>query len=373
MRRCIGLGLAFVPLVAFGQGDAKPNEPTYEGKLRVPPGFSVTEFARVRGARFMALGPDGAVYVSQPNAGQVTRLVDQNKDGIAEQPTVAATGLDRPHGLTFRDGQLYVANTGAVVRLTLDASGKAMGSAETVAKYSSGGGHWTRTVVFGRDGGMYVSIGSSCNVCVEADSDRASVVRFNADGKGGRVYARGLRNAVGMAVNPTTGAIWVTQNERDNLRPNHQDLPPEEINILAEGGHFGWPYCYGDRQPTPDAVANEPNRCPSTIPPALPLQAHSAPLGIAFLDRASAFPQGWRSSALVAYHGSWNRDTPTGAKVVRVLTRDGKPVGVEDFIVGWQDASGKRWGRPVDVVVASDGAVLISDDQAGVIYRVTHK
>ena len=346
------------------------TDSTYGGRLRVPAGFSVTEFANVPRARFMALAPDGSVYVSQPREGQVVRLVDADRDGRAESQSVAVSGLNRPHGLAFRDGWLHIANTDAVVRVRLGEGGAALGEPETLARYSSGGGHWTRTVVFGRDGGMYVSIGSSCNVCIESSPDRAAVMRYDADGRNGRLYASGLRNAVGLAVHPASGEIWATQNERDNLRPEHEDLPPEEINILVDGGHFGWPWCWGNREPTPDPGVHDPSKCPGTIPPALALQAHSAPLGITFLDRATALPAGYRGDALVAYHGSWNRDTPTWAKVVRIRVADGKPVGVEDFVVGWLDASGRRWGRPVDVLVAADGAVLVSDDQTGTIYRV---
>ena len=217
---------------------------------------------------------------------------------------------------------------------------------------------------------MYVSIGSTCNICEERTPDRAAVMRYESDGSSGRVYSSGLRNAVGMALHPTTGKIWVTQNERDNLEPSHEDLPFEEINILQDGGHFGWPYCHGVRIPNPEF--RDRRRCEGTIPPAYSLPAHSAPLGITFLDRATAFPAEYRGDALVAYHGSWNRDVPTGAKVVRLKVANGVPVGVEDFLVGWQDAKGRRWGRPVDVVVARDGAVLVSDDQTGIIYRVTH-
>lgn len=348
------------------------TQQTYDGKLWAPNGFTVREFARVAGVRAMALGPDGAIYVSRPNAGEVVRLMDANGDGAADSQTTVVEGLDRPHGLTFHDGWLYVANTGALVRVRLDSSSgmKAMGRPATVARYSGGGGHWTRTVLFGSDGGMYVSIGSTCNICEERTPDRAAVMRYEADGSSGRVYSSGLRNAVGMALHPTTGKIWVTQNERDNLEPSHEDLPFEEINILQDGGHFGWPYCHGDRIPNPEF--RDRRRCEGTIPPAYALPAHSAPLGITFLDRATAFPAEYRGDALVAYHGSWNRDVPTGAKVVRVKVANGVPVGVEDFLVGWQDGNGRRWGRPVDVVVARDGAVLVSDDQTGIIYRVTH-
>jgi glucose/arabinose dehydrogenase len=183
------------------------------------------------------------------------------------------------------------------------------------------------------------------------------------------VFAKGLRNAVGLAVSPTSGAIWASQNERDNLTPDHEDLPPEEINILTQGGDYGWPYCYGNRLPNPEYA--DAARCAATVPPALGLQAHSAPLGLTFLSKATLLPASWRGDLLVAYHGSWNRSAPTGAKVVRVRVSGDKPASVEDFITGWQPPSGRRWGRPADVAVASDGSVLVSDDAGGTIYRVT--
>jgi glucose/arabinose dehydrogenase len=282
---------------------------------------------------------------------------------------VVATGLIQPHGLAFHKGALYVANTDGVVRIAMGANGAATSAPVYVNHYPAGGGHWTRTIVFGADNAMYVAVGSSCNLCVEQSPERAAVLRFNEDGSAKRVYASGLRNAVGLAVNPRDGTVWASQNERDNLTPNHEDLPPEEINILVDGGDFGWPYCYGDRAPNPEY--NDSSRCASTVPPALKMQAHSAPLGMAFLAGASTFPADYRGDLLVAFHGSWNRDTPTGAKVVRVHVVNEKPVSVDDFITGWQQPSGARWGRPVDVVVAADGSVLVSDDASGAIYRVS--
>lgn len=359
------------------------TQSTLNGTLWAPAGFSVREFAKVDHVRMMTLGPDGAVYVSRPRDGEIVRIVDADSDGVGESQSVVVSGLNRPHGLTFHDGWLYIANTGAVVRVRLDPSAGmvAKGAAETVATYSPMGGHWSRTVVFGADGAMYVAIGSSCNLCEEKQPDRAAVMRYDvngantangangAKGANGRVYASGLRNAVGLAVHPITRALWVTQNERDNLPPEHEDLPYDEINILRDGANYGWPYCHGDRVPNPEY--HDQSRCDSTVPPALNLQAHSAPLGIAFLAQATQFPPDYQGDALVAYHGSWNRDVPTGAKVVRIRIKNGQPVAVEDFLVGWLAANGKRWGRPVDVLVHTDGSVLISDDQAGVIYRVS--
>jgi glucose/arabinose dehydrogenase len=369
-------------LAACSSGDAAPRTatppagtppaqglvPTYDGRLRAPAGVQVTLWGRVPAARALAVGPDGAVYVSQPSQDRIHRLTDADGDGTAEVETLTLAGLDRPHGMLFHGGAFYVANTGALVRFAVR-GGRPAGAPETVVTYASGGGHWTRTVIAGADGALYVSIGSTCNICEEQSPERAAVLRVDPAARTKRVFAQGLRNAVGMAVHAPSGAIWVSQHERDNLRPDHQDLPPEEINILRDGAHYGWPWCHSARVPNPEY--GDAARCATTEPPALALQAHSAPLGMAFLTGATRLPDDARGDLLLAFHGSWNRDVPTGAKVVRIRVRDGRPASYEDFITGWQRADGSRWGRPVDVLVAADGAVLVSDDQGGVVWRVS--
>jgi glucose/arabinose dehydrogenase len=341
-----------------------------EKRLTVPSGMRATIVDTVTGARALAVGPDGAIYVSQPVANRITRIVLAS-NGAAASSTVAVKGLNKPHGMAFHSGWMYIANTDGVVRVKLDAAGKAIGTPEQLNHYGSGGGHWTRSIVFGPDNMMYVSIGSTCNVCVEKDSTRATVMQFDENGKHGRVFARGLRNAVGMAFNPVTHELWVSQNERDNIKPDHEDLPPEEINILKDGGDYGWPYCYGNRIPSPEY--HDAARCASTIAPALEMQAHSAPLSLTFLQDATQLPAAARGDALVAFHGSWNRSVPTGAKVVRIHIQNNKPVSYEDFVSGWQTPDGKRWGRPVDVAVLKDGSILISDDGTGQLVRVSNR
>jgi len=332
-----------------------------QDQLRVPAGFAVSVFApNLSGVRYLVVGPGNVVYASRPDAGVIVKLPDANHDGIADSAVVVARGLREPFGIAFRGDTMYVAEMTSVKRFDPGAAAPV-----TVVPRLPSGGHSTRTVVFGPDGQMYVSAGSSCNLCDESDSMRAAVLQFNPDGSGGRVFARGLRNSVGLAFHPTTGELWATNNDRDNLG---DDVPPERINIVKDGRYYGWPQCYlpGTRNPE---YSNAD--CSTVEPPAITFQAHSAPLGLTFYGGAR-FPREYRGDVFVAYHGSWNRSVPTGAKVVRVRVSGGRPVGVEDFIVGWQRPDGSRWGRPVGVVTAPDGALLVSDDMGGKIWRITY-
>ena len=362
--RQVGLSILFAFLVACAPAAWVTAQ---EESVTLPPGFRLGTFAGGLGApRFMAVSPSGDLMVSIPSRGQVVMLPDRDGDGKADATVVVASGLNRPHGLAFHRGFLYVAETGAVVRFPYRAGERTAGAPEVVVPdLPKGGGHWTRTIAFGPDGKLYVSVGSSCNVCEEADPRRAAILQFNPDGTGGRIFARGIRNAVGIAFHPQTGDLWATNNGRDWLG---DDFPPETILIVKDGAHHGWPYCNGTRIPDPDF--GRPDFCRTTAIPALEIQSHSAPLGLTFYA-GEAFPQAYRGSVFVALHGSWNRSVPTGYKVIRIPVRDGKPGAPEDFIVGWLRA-GRAWGRPVDVVTGKDGALYVSDDRAGSIYRIFH-
>lgn len=334
--------------------------------IKLPPGFRIEVYADdLSGVRFMALSPKGDLTVSRPRSGEILVLPDRNRDGKPDRVSVFATGLNRPHGVAWRDGALYVAETGAVQRLT-DADGDLVAEDKQLVTRGlpDGGMHWTRTIGFGPDGMMYVSAGSSCNACVEEDPARATIMRFKPDGSGREIYARGLRNAVGFSWHPTTRDLWATDNGRDWLGNN---LPPEELNRVQFGGHYGWPQCYGDRKPDQGDAAF----CAKTIPPAVEFPAHMAPLGLTFYTGAQ-FPAEYRHNAFVAMHGSWNRFPPAGYKVVRVKFKDGKPAGTEDFATGWLRGT-QDWGRPVDVLTAPDGALFLTDDAGGRIYRISYR
>ena len=277
-----------------------------------------------------------------------------------------ATGLNRPHGLAFFQGFLYVAETDAVVRFPYRAGDLTGGTREVVVRdLPSGGGHWTRTIAFGPDGKMYVSIGSSCNACDERDPRRASILQFNPAGTGERIFARGIRNAVGITFRAQTGELWATNNGRDWLG---DDLPPDTILTVTDGAHYGWPFCYGKRIPDPEF--GRPDFCKTTALPAVEIQAHSATLGLTFYT-GSMFPSEFHNDLFVALHGSWNRTVPTGYKVIRIPMRDGMPGLPQDFATGWLQGN-HAMGRPVDVITGRDGALYVSDDRAGLIYRISY-
>ncbi len=237
----------------------------------------------------------------------------------------------------------------------------------------SGGGHYTRTILFmppPDQSKLLISVGSSCNVCNEEDWRRAKILASNADGYDLGLFASGLRNSVFMAIHPVTGQIWATEMGRDYLG---DELPPDEINVIEEGKDYGWPLCYGKNIHDTDFNKNTVTPCKEPIMRAsyIDIPAHSAPLGLAFFP-GDGWPKEYRGNLLVAYHGSWNRSEPTGYKIVRYrLDNMGKHLGNEDFITGWLTKDNKAYGRPVDILIRPDGAIFISDDKAGLIYKVT--
>lgn len=334
--------------------------------LRAPPGVAITVFARDQGApRVLRMDPEGTLVASIPSRGMVVALPDRDRDGRADNAVTILSGLNRPHGLAFNGSNLFVAETNAIVRYDYDATALTARNPKLIASLPTGGNHTTRTIGIGPDRRLYVSIGSSCNVCVERDSRRAALYAMNLDGSNFKPFATGLRNTVFFSWHPGTGALFGTDMGRDLIGDN---LPPDEINIIEAGRDYGWPYCYGanvrDRSFGP-----KKRTCDTQQPSTLDLPAHSAPLGLAFIPR-DGWPERYQGGLLVAYHGSWNRSVPTGYKIV-LITDDPLGVrGIEDFITGWLAPDGAALGRPVDILALQGGVLYVSDDKAGVIYKV---
>lgn len=351
--------------------------------LHVPEGFKVNVFAAdLTVPRSMAQAPGGDVFVAESGGNRLVVLRDSTGDGDADLREVFADGshgLVRPFGLVFANHGLYVAGTTSIRRFTYQPLQlRAADSGDFVAALTaSTSGHWTRDLALSPDGNtMYVSIGSASNVAIESPP-RATVQQIRLDGSGRRTIAGGLRNPVGLAVHPVTGAVYTVVNERDGLGDN---LVPDYMAELHEGDFYGWPFAYlrpdlldprrmsGGRSESPDLAS-------STKTPAVLFQAHSAPLGLAFYD-GDTFPARYRNGAFVAFHGSWNRSQATGYKVVFVpFNPDGSPVGhYEDFLTGFliNETNPRTWGRPVDVLVLADGSLLVSDDANGMIYRIQY-
>lgn len=345
------------------------SEAALSTRIRAPRGFSIHTFARnLPNARWMAMIDTGDIVLSRPRAGEVVLVQrDADGDGVSDGSRVLLTDLDRPHGLALHAGHLYVAETGGVFRVPFDApQGVVSGEREVIIDdLPPGGNHWTRSINFGPDGKLYVSVGSTCNVCIEDDPKRAAMLRYNADGSGYEVYATGLRNSVGFAWQPGTDRLFATDNGRDLLG---DDFPPCELNQVVEGGFYGWPFANGAKIPDPDFGGNI-ERVEASIAPVYGFAAHNAPLGITFYD-GDTFPKRYHGAAFVALHGSWNRSTKDGYKVVAVWV-DERQARAEDFIVGFEEDEDVV-GRPVDLKVGPDGALYLSDDFAGVIYRITH-
>lgn len=356
--------------------------------LSLPPGFSIAIFAKdLNAPRVLALDPEGTLVTSLFNDGTVVALPDKNNDGVADR-IIALTKDLRPHGIAFkcntikettRQCKLYVAGEGAVSVYDYDPEIISATNKKTIIDLPRGGNHVTRTILFlppPNDHKLLISVGSTCNVCHESDSRRAKILVANDDGTGLQEYAKGLRNAVFMTINQTTQKVWATEMGRDWLG---DDLPPDEINIIEEGKNYGWPICYGknmhDISFDHNTYIRNPCMEPFETPSAIDLPAHSAPLGLAFIeayDWIDSWPEEYIANLLVSYHGSWNRSNPTGYKVVRhKFDLHGAYLGEEDFITGWLTKEGAL-GRPVDLLFNQDGALFISDDKAGVIYRVIY-
>ncbi|HVA92801.1 MAG TPA: PQQ-dependent sugar dehydrogenase [Chloroflexota bacterium] len=339
--------------------------------LQTPADLKVSLYATgLPNARFMALGPRGDVFVGSWSSGTVSVLLNRAGSAQASQIIPLLSGLTVPHSVAYRNGYLYVAQEDRLSRWRYNASAVTLTEGQRViSDLPSGGRHLTRTVAFGPDGAIYISVGSSCNECVDA-ANRAVILRYSANGTGRQVYASGLRNAVGLAFQPGTGRLWAVDNGQDLLGDT---TPPDELDLIKQGGNYGWPYCYGNGQADPSVSATS-GYCARTINPAVSLPAHSAPLGLTFYT-GTRLPARYRNGIFVAYHGSEARSQATGYKVVFIPVNGTHAGAPQDVITGWLPAgatsSAAAWGRPVGVLVAADGSLLISDDRAGVVYRLS--
>lgn len=337
--------------------------------LKLPSGFSISVFAKnLPGARVITFGYGGNMWVSQTSEGKITELIIQN-DKVANTIT-RFSNLNRPHGLIFSSespgNELFFAEEHKISRVLLDTEDKG----SKVIDLPKGARHFTRTLGFGPDGRLYVSIGSTCDTCYEKDPRHAAIYSMNKDGSDFKLFAKGLRNSVFFTWHPETKQMWTTEMGRDFLGDN---LPPEEINIIEQGKDYGWPICYGkniqDTKFDPKNYVVSP--CTDKIPSYIDMPAHSAPLGLAFIPGNSKWPEEYWYNLLVAFHGSWNRTEPDGYKIIRLkLDKQGNYLGTEDFISGWLTSNGAL-GRPVDILVQSNGTMYVSDDKAGVIYKIS--
>lgn len=349
-----------------------------------PDGFVVDEFATgLKGPRVIVTAPNGDIFVAESESHRVRVLRDTDGDGRADVNELFSDDLRQPFGIAFHPSgatptHVYVANTGSVVRFPYRSGDlRATGPAETIVGDLSsggrltGGGHWTRDLVFSQDDRtMFVSIGSRSNVDDDAEEmRRARIFAYDPDGKNARVYAWGIRNPVGLAIDPETGALWTSVNERDGLG---DDLPPDYITRVKEGGFYGWPWFYLGGNRDPRHPGKHPELAAQVIVPDVLVQAHSASLDLVFYD-ADRFPERYRGQIFAAEHGSWNREKRTGYKVIMVPVKNGAALGeYEDFLTGFVTSDGNVWGRPVGVTVAKDGSLLVSDDGSNIIWRVTY-
>lgn len=349
--------------------------PRPEGaELRLPPGFKAEVYAEgFDNPRWISVAPNGDAFVAEARGGRIS-VLRPGSDGKVAQREIFAEEVGRPFGIVFWKGWMYVGTPNAVVRYPYkDGQLKAEGTPEKVVTgLPADGGHWTRSLAYNpRNGKMYVTIGSSKDVGEETEPRRATVCEFNPDGSGFRIYATGLRNIIGIAAHPQTGALWATVQERDKLG---DDLVPDYLTRIQEGGFYGWPWYYIGANHDP-RMAEKPELAKKAIVPDVLLTSHTAAMCLVFYTGAQ-FPQTYRGDAFIALHGSGNRAKRVGYSIVRVPFKSGKPVGgYEDFVTGWMmgEDDPRVWGRPVGLAQAKDGALLMVDDGADKVWRISYQ
>jgi glucose/arabinose dehydrogenase len=355
-------------LVACAAPEASPRGSLPLDRIRLPAGFSIAVFSdQVPGARSLALSPKGIVYVGTRDAGRVYAVVDRDRDGRADEVRTIASGLRSPNGVAWRDGALYVAEVSRLLRFDGIDDRLASPPAPKVITdgYPREGHHGWKFIRFGPDGKLYVPVGAPCNICDQENPIYASITRISPQGGKPEIFARGVRNTVGFDWHPQTHELWFTDNGRDLLG---DDVPPDELDRAPRAGlHFGFPYCHAG---IADPELGRKRPCSAFVPPAIALGPHVAAIGMRFYTGAM-FPPAYRGQIFIAEHGSWNRSEPIGYRVTLVRLRGNQAVSYEPFAEGWL-RGGDAWGRPVDVEVLADGSLLVSDDAAGVIYRIVY-
>ena len=340
------------------------------GKIRLPPGFRIEVYAAgVPGARSMTLSPGGVLFVGSRDAGNVYAVLDRGKKNRADEVVTVASGLNMPNGVAFRDGALYVAEVSRVLRYDgIEARLNHPPKPVVVNNsFPAKTHHGWKFIRFGPDGHLYVPVGAPCNVCEEKDPRFAAILRMKPDGTALEIFASGVRNTVGFDWHPETKELWFTDNGRDMMG---DDRPPDELNRAPRKGmHFGFPFLHGKAIPDPEFGNRGKGR--SFTPPEMELGPHVASLGMRFYT-GTMFPDEYRNQIFIAEHGSWNRSTPIGYRVTLVRLSNGRAAGYDVFAEGWLQGR-SAWGRPVDVLVMPDGALLVSDDKAGAIYRISYR
>lgn len=352
------------------KNDIEPTDPRL-ADIKLPPGFHITYFAEgVDSARSMALGDKGTVFLGSKNTSKVFALADEDHDGKADRKYVICNSITVPNGVAFYKGDLYIAGIDKIWKLE-NIEENLVNPPQPIPVFDKLPGNYThgwKYIAFGPDGKLYIPIGMPCNVCDSNVGDErfGTITRINPDGSAFEIYAKGIRNTVGFSWHPKTKELWFTENGRDLMGDN---TPPDELDRApVQGMNFGFPYCHGGD--IPDPVYGSQHDCSEFTPPIAKLSPHVAALGMKFYT-GNMFPIGYKNNIFIAEHGSWNRTEPIGYRVMLVRLNGNEPISYEVFADGWLN-NGKRTGRPVDILQLNDGSLLVSDDYAACIYRVTY-
>lgn len=381
-------GLALLPLAYAQQGDGtdvtipihvfKPDKapvtPQRLAGLKTPAGFTVSTFATgLKNPRIIAVAPTGAIYVSRREQGDVIMLKDDNRDGVADGPPVVVANRPSAHGLAIGNGKLYIATVKEIFAADMLPDGTLGTLQMIVGDLPDAGQHPNRTIAFGPDGMLYVSVGSTCNACNESNPENASILRMSPDGKMRTIFARSLRNTIGFGWHPATGELWGMDHGIDDLGDDQQ---PEELNLIEQGKQYGWPHAFGANaihpQTTPPGEITKSQWAAMSTPMTIGYTAHAAPMTMIFYSGGN-YPADYEGDALVAMRGSWNRKPASGYEIVRVRYQNGKPQAFEPFVTGFlTDRGTKHMARPVGLAMLKDGSVLVSEDGNGTIYRIAY-